>query len=95
MVTKALVFAQGRCLAVGQDVDAHAHACGCVGGGYMSDELWRERETELHDALEDVLGNLEDATDMLEKVAQAVWPNATNHDIHAYRDAIRKAREVL
>lgn len=58
----------------------------------MPDE---ERETELHDALEDVIGNLEDATDTLEKVASAVFPSGVCRDVEAYREAVRKARRVL
>lgn len=57
--------------------------------------LTEEQLTELRDALEDCAGNLEDAADTLEKVASAVWPAGTNHDVQAYRRVVKRARELL
>ena len=54
-----------------------------------------ERSEELHDALEDVIGNLEDAADTIEKASQALMPAGENRDVWAYREVIRKARAVL
>lgn len=53
------------------------------------------RLEELHDAVEDLANNLDDAADTIERVAQAVFPAGTVRDVEAYREIIRTARRLL
>jgi hypothetical protein len=50
---------------------------------------------ELHDLIEDLAGNLEDAADMLEKILQVVAPSVQSNDIRVYRKLVERAQTML
>lgn len=50
---------------------------------------------ELHDLIEDLAGNLEDAAETIEKVLKAVAPSIQSNDIRVYRKLVERAQTIL